>query len=159
MKKEIPTNFPSDLPDEELVKLIQEYSVGATEASRSAHSSTPSLYWSEMARLGLAEVQNRTINKLNNSIIDLKIEISELKKENTNQSKRNKRLNGLTIFLSVITIVLAIFTVRYADIDYNADKDWQNEQVKELKRQNNNLERIIDLTEMKQINRTDSIIK
>lgn len=140
MKREIPSGYPIDLPTKELTELIKDYSTGATNAGNNMMSATSPTYWSDIAKLGLAEIQNRTIVELNKSIENLKV-------ENRKQSKRNKLLNTLTIILSVITITLAILTVRYADIDYRSDKVWQNEQIMELQKQTEKLSDLIKLTQ------------
>ena len=60
----IPKEYPTELTDEELVKLITKYSTAATIAGRPTNYSVGPSYWKEMVDLGQSELSNRVQKKL-----------------------------------------------------------------------------------------------
>ena len=71
----IPKEYPLGLSDDELIKLVKDFSIYATEAGRPGNYVVGPSYWKEMAELGQNELSNRIQRKLLIEIINLKEEI------------------------------------------------------------------------------------
>ena len=103
---EIPKEYPTELPDDELIKLIRDYSIQATVAGRPSNFATGPSYWKEMSELGQNEISNRIQKHLLIEIGNLKNEIIILKRDNRRSGLINRILSFLTICLAIATICI-----------------------------------------------------
>lgn len=138
----IPKEYPTELPDEELVKLITEYSTAATTAGRPSNYSVGPSYWKEMVDLGQSELSNRVQKNLLLEIGNLKDEIRLLKEDNEKSGRINKRLNYITIVLAIITGIVGYMSLRLAEPEKLNGKTISTLQLNEFKRMNQTLDGI-----------------
>lgn len=138
----IPKEYPTELTDEELVKLIVEYSIAATIAGRPSNYSVGPSYWKEMVDLGQSELSNRVQKNLLLEIRNLKNEIRLLKEDNEKSGSINKRLNYITIGLAIITGIVGYMSLRSAQPEKLNGKTIQTVQLTEFKRMNRTLDSI-----------------
>jgi hypothetical protein len=138
----IPEEYPVELTDEELVKLITEYSIAATVAGRPSNYSVGPSYWKEMVDLGQSELSNRVQKNLLLEIGNLKNEIRLLKEDNEKSGRINKRLNYITIGLAVITGIVGYMSLRLAEPEKYNGKTIPTVQLSEFKRMNRTLDSI-----------------
>ena len=138
----IPKEYPTALTDEELVKLISEYSIAATIAGRPSNYSVGPSYWKEMVDLGQSELSNRVQKNLLIEICNLKNEIGLLKEDNKKSGRINKRLNYITIGLAVITGIVGYMSLRLAEPEKLNNKTIPTVQLNEFKRMNQTLDSI-----------------
>lgn len=111
----IPKEYPTGLTDEDLIRLIEEYSKSATIAGRPSNYSVGPSYWKEMVDLGQNELSNRVQKNLLLEIVKLKDEIRLLKEDNEKSGHINKRLNYITIALAIITGIVGYMSLRLAE--------------------------------------------
>jgi hypothetical protein len=113
----IPKEYPTELPDDELLRLIRDYTIEATVAGRPSNYVTGPGYWKEMSDLGQNEISNRIQKRLLVEISNLKEEISILKKDNKRSGFINRILSFLTICLAFITIYIGYQSLSIAKSD------------------------------------------
>ena len=138
----IPKEYPTELTDEELIKLITEYSVAATIAGRPSNYSVGPSYWKEMVDLGQSELSNRVQKNLLLEIGNLKTEIRFLKEDNEKSGRINKRLNYITIALAIITGIVGYMSLRLAEPERLNGKTIPAVQLSEFKRMHQTLDSI-----------------
>jgi hypothetical protein len=136
----IPKEYPSELTDDELVKLITEYSIAATVAGRPSNYSVGPSYWKEMVDLGQSELSNRVQKNLLLEIRNLKDEIKLLKEDTEKSGRINKRLNYITIGLAIITGIVGYMSLRSAEPEKLNGKTIPTMQLDEFKRINQTLD-------------------
>lgn len=139
---QIPKEYPTELSDVELMKLITEYSIAATVAGRPSNYSVGPSYWKEMVDLGQSEISNRVQKNLLLEIGNLKNEISLLKEDNEKSGRINKRLNYITIGLAIITGIVGYMSLRSAEPEKLNGKTVPTVQLNEFKRMNQTLDSI-----------------
>ncbi len=152
MREEIPVEYPSDIPDEQLLDYIKRYSKYATSATRAKNVVYGSSYWKEMVALGQSEINNRVQSSLLHQLENLTKETNVLRQENKISSKINLMLAIVTIILACISGYLGDITLDYSQESGYKDSTWKREQ-SELLIDNNNI-----LTEIKvELQRIDSL--
>ncbi|NOU18376.1 MAG: hypothetical protein HOO91_12540 [Bacteroidales bacterium] len=127
---EIPKEYPTELSDEELLKLIRECTIQATVVGRSSSYAANPQYWKEMAELGQNEVSNRTQKNLLIEIGNLKEEITLLKRDNKISGRINSILSFLTIILAFITIYIGYQSL---NITKSGKVDGESKQTTEMR--------------------------
>lgn len=139
----IPDAYPDKLNDKEIQKIITHVNNIAVKATKDSTYSLGPSYAISMANLGINELNKRNQERL----------IIELGKQRLNNKKTqgyNKVLSILTITLAVITILIGSFSLKFAASDKESDLIWQQEQIEQLIKSNENLESLINTTSLEQ---------
>lgn len=147
---EIPDSYPDKLSDEELQEIISkcaERSVRATKKN-SNYSLGPAFY-NSMAELGINEMNKRIQSRL-------LIELEKQRKNNEKAQLTNRILTVITISLALVTLYIGSQSLKFSEVDMESDTQWQQEQIEQLK-QNNEILNSINMKMIKEKN--DSINK
>ncbi len=153
----IPKEYPSGLRDEELIRLIEEYSIEATTAGRPSNYVVGPSYWKEMVDIGQNELSTRVQKNLLIEISNLKNEIKLLKEDNEKSGIINKRLNFITIGLAIITGIIGYLSLRIAEPERIGGKSipfLQLTEIKLLNKKIDSLEKLINELDKKNVKKT-----
>ena len=115
----IDKSYPSDFSNEEIERRILSYTKAALYAETDTLIVKDPTYYVQMAQLGHNELASRSQKSF---------------------SKASKRLNSMTIGLAIVTISLAATTIWYSQRDMESDQTWRDDQMTELKRNNDLLQ-------------------
>lgn len=135
-------DYPFNMSDEDLLKTIKEHideGLGVNRYGRvPTHQDTQ--FFFQLAQVGQVEYSNRIQRRFADETIELKNEITSLKQSNDRYSMKSGKQTRLIIFLSIITIFLAATTIWFSKRDMESDQTWRDDQMTELKKNNELLE-------------------
>ncbi|MEX0997379.1 MAG: hypothetical protein WDZ45_10055 [Flavobacteriaceae bacterium] len=136
MKLEIPNTFPNSMSNEEIQAVITECAKRATNVTKpNVNVSVGANYYVSMIELGQSELNKR----IQSSLLNL---IEKQNRENKKSSIINWVLTGLTITLALITLYIGNRSLGFAESDQTSDEIWQTEQIRLLKKQNEELKKL-----------------
>jgi hypothetical protein len=136
----IPTNYPIDCTDEEIIRVIRELS---QEMIAGGGNINTVMQFTPLITVGQAELQKRVLHENNSTTEELHAETVQLKTITENYSKSSEQFAKSSRILSMLAIIISIISllalVYFGFKSNQSDKVWQNEQLKILKDINSNL--------------------
>ena len=135
---EITESYPDKLSDSEVQEIISKCAERTVRATRkgSNYSLGPSFY-NSMAELGINELNKRIQGRL-------LIELEKQRKNNNRAELTNKVLTFITIILAFVTLYIGGKSLEFAESDMKSDGVWQQEQIEQLKQNNDVLNLILE---------------
>ncbi len=144
---ELTDDYPNGLSDENLLAKIQEFSSLGSGFGKRSPTFQERGYYLQMAQVGQSEYTSRIQVRFADETKSLKAEISELRKSNQKFSRKATRLSRVTIGFAIGMILLAGTTVWYSQRDMESDQIWRDDQMTELKKNNEFLQEQIRINE------------
>lgn len=145
---EFADSYPTNESEESLIEKIQEYSnMGMGIAKRNSLTYQEREFYFQLAQIGQTEYANRIQSRFAQDTKDLKDEISSLKESNDKFGKISSRLSFTSIILGGLTILLAGTAIWYSQRDMESDQKWRDDQMMELKRNNELLQEHLRINE------------
>lgn len=124
------------MSNEEIQAVITECAKRATNVTKpNVNVSVGANYYVSMIELGQSELNKR----IQSSLLNL---IEKQNRENKKSSIINWVLTGLTITLALITLYIGNRSLGFAESDQTSDEIWQTEQIRLLKKQNEELKKL-----------------